>query len=589
MTEQLPQEYWLRESNVSSALKRTVRSILLRRLIALILLGGGFPLLVLAYLSATYSSESMIRQWDLLQTEMGQSVSSVVSSHVQGCVRQLAVLEAGLRDASGHVDIQSLMSSGTRGAFGSLSEQGGVLSLRVLDANGNGAQIFDDFRDQASADVVDSTIAAALHSERPIVSRPAFSGKLDELVFAVGMPLFNGGARAGALLGVFSLEPVLRSLRQGSWFGVQVLIADRSGSLVASLDRNRILKSSDYRENEVIKFLMTNAHELGAVTRRFVASREGNSIPMIGTGVPIPGTNWVAIAEIPQSEAYAEAGANMRKLLTLAFALLLLAIGGSAAYCYRLARPMAQLAESVRQITAGDDSVEPPCDDNSEAGIVSRVFRDMSEQARQNLAQLKLAVEDSKQLLTGIIRALASAIDAKDPYTRGHSERVTRFAVEIAKLMGLPEEEIERTRLGALIHDVGKITVEDRILKKPSALSDEEFRVMKTHAARGYEMMKHIPQLNDILPGIHSHHEHLDGKGYPQGLKGDEIPMIARVIMVADCFDAMTTKRPHQDPAPIDQVLAEIRSLSGKTYDEKVVEALVRGVKTGQIIPHLAA
>lgn len=573
---------------MSSVLKRVAGSILLRRLIVLILLGGGFPLLVLAYLSATYSNESLIRQWNLLQTELGQSVSSVISVHVQGCVGQLTVLEAGLRDASGNIDVQSVTASSARGAFGPFLKQGGVLSLRILDANGKGTQAGDDVGDQVSVDVVESTATAALRSERPIVSCPAFSGKLNELVFVIGMPLLNGYARAGALLGVFSLKPVLRSLGRGSWFGVQVLISDRSGSVIAALDRNRMLKSPDYRENEVIKFLMTNTHELGAVTRRFVASKEGNSIPMIGTGVPIPGTNWVVIAEIPQSEAYAEAGANMRKILALALGLLLLAMGVSAAYCYRLARPIAQLAESAWQITAGNDSIKRSSDDDSEAGVVSRAFREMSEQARQNLVQLQLAVEDSKQLLTGIIRALASAIDAKDPYTRGHSERVTRFAVEITKLLGLPAEEIERIRLGALIHDLGKISIDDRILKKPSVLSDEEFQVMKTHATRGYEMMKHIPQLNDILPGIYSHHEHLDGKGYPQGLKGDEIPMIARVIMVADCFDAMTTKRPHQDPAPIDQVLAEIRSLSGKAYDERVVEALVRGVKTGQIIPYLA-
>jgi HD-GYP domain-containing protein (c-di-GMP phosphodiesterase class II) len=367
-----------------------------------------------------------------------------------------------------------------------------------------------------------------------------------------------------------------------------MLITDRTGSFVALLDRNRMLKSADYRENELIKFLAANTYELGAVTRRIEALKEGNRISTIATGVPIDGTDWVALAETPESEAYAEASANTQKILMFAFGLLLLALGAGTVYSYRLARPMAQLAESVREISAGNESIELPCGHDSEAGVVAKVFREMSDQARQNFANLKLAVEDSKQLLTGILRALASAIDAKDPYTRGHSERVTRFATEIAKIMNLPEEDIERIKLAALIHDVGKIGIDDRVLKKPGALSDEEFRVMKTHTTCGYEMMKHIPQLKDILPGIHSHHEHLNGKGYPRGLKGNEIPMIARVIMVADCFDAMTTKRPHQDPAPIDQVLAEIRSLSGKSYDEKAVEALVRGVKTGQIIPYLA-
>ena len=573
---------------MSSAWKRTAGSVLFRRLIAFILLGGGLPLTVLAYLSATDSSESLIRQWDVLQTELGQSAGSIVGSHVQGCVRMLTVLEADLRDASGRINVQSITASGARGIFDPFLKPGGMLCLRLLDPNGKGIEAGNDLGAQLTADLVESTISAALHSGTPIVSRPAFSGKINQLVFAVGMPLLNEHAQAGALLGVFSLEPVLQALGQRSWFGIQILIADRSGGDIAALDRNRMLKNQDYQQNEVVRFLTTNEHELGAVTRRFVATRAGNSISMIGTGVPVVGTNWVVIAEIPQSEAYIEAGTNTRKILALALGLLLLAMAASAAYCYRLARPMAQLAESAQQVIAGNDALELPRDDDSETGVVSRTLREMSERARQHAIQLKLAVEDSKQLLMGIIRALASAIDAKDPYTRGHSERVTRFAVEIAKLLGLPEEEIEKIRLGALIHDLGKITIDDRILKKPEKLSDDEFQVMKTHAARGYEMLKHIPQLNNILPGIHSHHEQLDGKGYPQGLKADEIPMIARVIMVADCFDAMTTKRPHIDARPVDTVLAEIRSLAGKTYDARIVEALVRGVKTGQIIPYAA-
>jgi putative nucleotidyltransferase with HDIG domain len=210
----------------------------------------------------------------------------------------------------------------------------------------------------------------------------------------------------------------------------------------------------------------------------------------------------------------------------------------------------------------------------------------MNRNVQDNVAVLKKAAEESRHLFMEAVRALAGAIDEKDFYTRGHSERVTRFSVEIARIMELPEEEIEKINIGALIHDIGKLTIEDSILKKPTMLTGEEYEIMKTHTTRGYEMLKHIPQLRDIIPALQSHHEQLDGKGYPQGLKGDEIPMIARIIMVADCFDAMTTARPYHEPAPIDYVIGVICSSAGTKYDKHVVAALVKGVKSGSIVPH---
>jgi putative nucleotidyltransferase with HDIG domain len=207
----------------------------------------------------------------------------------------------------------------------------------------------------------------------------------------------------------------------------------------------------------------------------------------------------------------------------------------------------------------------------------------MAPRIQETVAGLQAAAAKSRQQFIEAARALAGAIDAKDFYTRGHSERVTRFSVEIARILELPEEEIEKIKIGALIHDIGKIAVDDRILNKPTLLTDAEYEIMKAHTTRGYEMVKHIPQLGDIAPGIRSHHEQLDGKGYPQGLEGNEIPMIARIIMVADCFDAMTTTRPYQDPAPADHALEVIRASAGIKYDARVVDALIRGVRMGRM------
>lgn len=209
----------------------------------------------------------------------------------------------------------------------------------------------------------------------------------------------------------------------------------------------------------------------------------------------------------------------------------------------------------------------------------------LSEEIRNHVEGILRAARESRQLFLEAARSLAAKIDNKDPYTRGHSERVKRISVEIARIMQLPDEEIENVEIGALMHDFGKITIDGRILNKPTQLTHAEFEIMKTHTTRGYDMLKHIPELKDVAPGLQSHHEQLDGNGYPHGLKGDEIPMIARIITVADCFDAMTTRRPYQEPAPIEHVLEVLRFSAGKRYDERVVEALIQGLHTGRIVP----
>ncbi|PYS56595.1 MAG: hypothetical protein DMF76_24515, partial [Acidobacteria bacterium] len=165
------------------------------------------------------------------------------------------------------------------------------------------------------------------------------------------------------------------------------------------------------------------------------------------------------------------------------------------------------------------------------------------------------------------------------------SERVSRFSIATAQGLGLPEEEIERIRVSALLHDVGKIGIDDRVLKKPSALTDEEFEIMKTHPQKGYKIMSQIPAMRDFLPGMYMHHEMIDGQGYPRGLKGDEIPMQARIVSVADTFDAMTTERPYQRAMDLEAALTRLKSFVGTRYDAKVVAAFIAACEAGKIRP----
>ena len=184
-------------------------------------------------------------------------------------------------------------------------------------------------------------------------------------------------------------------------------------------------------------------------------------------------------------------------------------------------------------------------------------------------------ITDLEEMLVNTVTALTAAIDAKSPWTKGHSVRVTEFATAIAGKMGLPAADVERLRLAGLLHDVGKIGTYDVILDKPTMLTDEEFGLVKKHPDRGCEILGPIKQFKDLLPIIRSHHERVDGRGYPDGLKGEEIPLMARILCVADAYDSMTADRPYRPAPGKDYALSEFAICSKSQFDPAVVEAFL--------------
>jgi HD-GYP domain-containing protein (c-di-GMP phosphodiesterase class II) len=157
--------------------------------------------------------------------------------------------------------------------------------------------------------------------------------------------------------------------------------------------------------------------------------------------------------------------------------------------------------------------------------------------------------------------------------------------VAVGQRLGLSDDECEKIRISALLHDVGKIAIDDNILKKPAALTDDEFEIMKTHPQKGYKIMSQIRAMKEFLPGMYMHHEMVNGLGYPQGLKGDEIPLMAKVVAVADTFDAMTTDRPYQLAMNFEDAVERIKALVDIRYDSIVVAAFVAACEDGQIRP----
>jgi HD-GYP domain-containing protein (c-di-GMP phosphodiesterase class II) len=183
--------------------------------------------------------------------------------------------------------------------------------------------------------------------------------------------------------------------------------------------------------------------------------------------------------------------------------------------------------------------------------------------------------DDLNSMFLGTLEALTSAIDAKDRYTCGHSERVAHLTRQLAESAGLDQRTCARFRIAGLVHDVGKIGVPERVLTKPGRLNEEEFARIREHPEIGYRILKDIPQLTDILPGVLYHHERWDGRGYPQGLAGADIPLIARMIALADSFDAMSSSRTYRPAMSRPAVLQEIRECSGTQFDPSFVDAFL--------------
>ena len=181
-----------------------------------------------------------------------------------------------------------------------------------------------------------------------------------------------------------------------------------------------------------------------------------------------------------------------------------------------------------------------------------------------------------KDLLVGLTRSLTAAIDAKDAYTFGHSERVARAAVELGRELGLQEDELSDIYLAGLLHDIGKIGVRDEVLTKRGPLTDEEFKHIQQHPVIGHRILADLHAISHLLPGVLYHHERYDGAGYPEGLKGDGIPLLARILAVADSFDAMNTSRPYRTAMPPERVDEILRQGSGTQWDPLIIDAYVR-------------
>ncbi len=402
-------------------------------------------------------------------------------------------------------------------------------------------------------------------------------------IFLVSTPVMYGSRFLGVIAAVVDLQFLIRRLQEVSGGGLIPYVIDSQGRLVAAATPG-FATGQDMKNLEIVRNFVDSGNKGQlAATKEFTVRDNKGGEDMLGTYSPVTALDWAVVVQKPQREAYRGVFEMQRTARLLALLAVLLSIGVSIFAARRITNPLEVLTQSSRAIARGDFSQRVHLWSRTEIGELAETFNSMSEELEHFVEDLKRAADENRALFMGSIQMLAGAVDEKDPYTRGHSDRVTRYSLLLAHEMNLPTPFMEILQISAQLHDVGKIGIEDHILKKPGALTAEEFEVMKTHTTRGANLLRPVTQLEEMLPGIELHHESLDGRGYPYGLQGDQIPLLARVIAVADTFDALTTTRPYQNAHTPEQALQIVQNLAGKRLDPVVVAALMAVYARGEI------
>ena len=540
--------------------------------------------------------DRLITNERLLQNTLTQSIADDISQHQESFRLMQQNLASALQVASGndltgdHVQapelralLENFVSASTDLDYATLlnSEAKGVSAGRIEP---------DAFLQRELEQAYAAGRDSRDYNGQPLV---VGNGKSQHTVMLVSTHIVYGGRFLGIIASVVDLDYLIRRLRDIDRGGLMPYVVDSQGRLVAGANPE-YATGQDMTSLEIVRNFVDEGGKatMVAATREFTAGSGRKAVAMLGTYSPVTNLNWAVIVQKPRDEAYSSVYEMQRTARLLALFAVVLSIGIGIIAARRITNPLEVLTESSHAIARGDFTQRVQLKSRTEIGELATTFNFMSDELEHFVEDLKRAAAENRELFMNSITMLAGAVDEKDPYTRGHSDRVTKYSVMIAKEMGQSEDFQEIVRVSAQLHDVGKIGIEDRILKKPGALTAEEFEIMKTHTTKGANILRSVSQLREMIPGIELHHESLDGRGYPHGYKGDEIPILPRIIAVADTFDALTTNRPYQQAHDADDALRIIRSVSGKRLDPTAVAALEALYKRGEIrVPrtHLVA
>ena len=473
---------------------------------------------------------------------------------------------ADLRRATDTVGVAESLASGDTTTLARLltpiagNVPAASIQLRVLDVHGQ--ELLRIRGSSEGPSPIDVTDAGAFRAQPAVISvlaganageRAAFLSDqpAQPVLYWVGAVRNTGDRIVGAVLLGESLTEVAAGIPGSTFYdlsGVRLATTLGAAPVASEAVRRQLTADNAVRVNETL-----GGHYYGTMFNTWT----------------IHGSQFGFLAMAADADSLLSLVAQQRLILTLVFtaaALLTLLVGTVTAS--RLTRPIELLVRSMRAVSAGDLHHRATVVSQDEIGYLARTFNEMTASLEEKTAALEETTFASME-------ALARAIDARDPTTSGHSARVAAVSLEIADAMRIPAKDREALRRAALLHDIGKIGLEDKVLRKPGPLSEAEADDMREHPRIGFDMLKGLRFLQASLPGVLYHHERWDGAGYPTGLRGKAIPLPVRILAVADVFDALTSDRPYREGLNFEAATAAIRIEAGLQFDPDVVTAFL--------------
>jgi HD-GYP domain-containing protein (c-di-GMP phosphodiesterase class II) len=555
---------------------------LLWTLLGALILVGLLPLVVSHYFLIGINRDSLETLERKYLTRSAVGIAGDIQNLLGSYVQQLLKIAGGIR-------VNRSALPGSQDPFTYAAQSGlitnytssdpDLLALRLLNRSGMGAEAKPAELSPEINKEMELAFAAALRGQQ-YTGKFQFAANLNQPAVVVAVPVTDGGTVIGVVEALVSLRRISDRIREEGRGDVTAFLVDRDGRVLIHSEPVINVQRPDYSSLKIVEEYMKQPLRL---TESYDETTGGQTRRMLGTVAPVGRPDWGVVVQKPEAEAYASVSKMVTATIEWGSIALALAILAAIFFATGIARPIRQLADRTREIAAGNYQQRVAVKAHNEIGDLAENFNVMSSAIEQSIEKLKKAANENHQLFINSVRMLAAAIDAKDPYTRGHSERVARYSIGIGKHLQLSPELMRNLRISALLHDVGKIGIDDRILRKPGALSEDEFEVMKGHPAKGAAIMSGVAQLIDIIPGMKYHHEKWAGGGYPEGLRENEIPLQARIVAIADTFDAMTTNRPYQKAMELKYVVEKIQSFAGTRFDPAVVAAFASAVESGDI------
>lgn len=558
------------------------RRSLLRRLklrtvlVVALLLSGIIPVGVSSYVLFLEARDVLANsERDNLTGEAG-ALSVEVNAFLTGVRHQLSqfgtslLLAPGPEDATARLKepwVEQQLQSFLRG-------NPDLIAIRVFDLNGAGLSPGNLAPDVQA--VMDAAFEKARAGKGFAYSFVALGGN-PRVVLATPIAVKAAEGPKLILEALFKFRPLEKVSQEVAQKGVGVFLIDQKGKVLWSGGG----KQTAALDPDVLN-TFTNKPMTLTWTKRVRTSAGQRAI--FAQVSDIQESGWGLVVQKPLSDAFP----GINKMIYVAILSTALLVGMSLLFSFLAARwvslPIQRMAATTHEIAEGNFGGGVEMNGLTfELADLAEDFNRMSGHVASHVTQLRQAAQVNRELFIGSLRAFVAAIDAKDPYTRGHSERVASVSRTIARYLQLPEDVQHKVWIGALLHDVGKIGVEDSILRKEGVLAPEEYEQMKLHTVKGAEIMTPFDQLKEMIPAIRSHHEAWNGRGYPDGLKGENIPLFARIVAVADTFDAITTNRPYQQAYNLQFAVDTITRLTGSRFDAKIVTAFLRAFEAGEI------